>query len=401
MGARDMELLDVFPEVQGCYLLSPSGVLGRFDALRNFVPDVALSAALAPAIAAARDHAASGASFGPALLGIVHTDHGEHPWRSATLTLDPAVVRRLYPMAGVREGRLTNFQRRNRHKSFFRGLELLLDFGDPSRPGRPPYVPALVYRGRTLADYGVESVLPEAAARPALELINLAADPAGGAGWEQALMEMNGRMRRSVIRSDVRLHPNLVLMESRRNVAPAAEPAPADPYGDRAGKLPVAPERPRGAALAMRSYDAIFAEYCAPETRALLGRWMPASGETEVTAGRGLEWFDRFAATAAEVLEEIAAVSPRFSAPAGKMLLDRGTEDRWNLYLLSGTLELVAGDGQIRLVEAGSPSARRPVAFLKPRLFQVAARTAVEFLWLYEPLVDEMLRRRAALAVSA
>jgi hypothetical protein len=81
-----------------------------------------------------------------------------------------------------------------------------------------------------------------------------------------------------------------------------------------------------------------------------------------------------------------------FRVPEGTRLLDRGTCDSWNLYLLSGELELKADQDNGWVLAGGSPSARKPVAFLKPRLFSVTARTAIEFLWLYEPMVDAVAR---------
>jgi hypothetical protein len=43
-------------------------------------------------------------------------------------------------------------------------------------------------------------------------------------------------------------------------------------------------------------------------------------------------------------------------------------------------------------IAGGSPSARQPVAFLKPRVCSVTARSEVEFLWLYEPMIEVVKR---------
>jgi CRP-like cAMP-binding protein len=78
--------------------------------------------------------------------------------------------------------------------------------------------------------------------------------------------------------------------------------------------------------------------------------------------------------------------------PAGARLLEAGSSDDWNLYLVSGEAELIAADGQHSVVAAGSVAARQPLAQLKPRRYSVVARTPVQFLWLYEPMVSAVIR---------
>jgi hypothetical protein len=109
-----------------------------------------------------------------------------------------------------------------------------------------------------------------------------------------------------------------------------------------------------------------------------------------------LRFFERFEGQDRAALQLIAAKSPVFRVPAGTLLLDVGTRDSWNLYLLSGEIEIVAPDGARYQLTGGSPSARQPVAFLKPRLFSVNALSEVEFLWLYEPMIEAVKRLHPA-----
>jgi hypothetical protein len=73
-------------------------------------------------------------------------------------------------------------------------------------------------------------------------------------------------------------------------------------------------------------------------------------------------------------------------------LLERGTNDSWNLYLVDGTVELVAADGVPKTIEGGTPTARNPISCLKPRMYTVSALTRVAFLWIDDRLIEEVTR---------
>ena len=63
------------------------------------------------------------------------------------------------------------------------------------------------------------------------------------------------------------------------------------------------------------------------------------------------------------------------TAPPSAQLLRRDTDEPWNLYLLEGTVTLTAEDGSVTTLEGGTPRARAPLAFLRPRKYTVTALT--------------------------
>ncbi|MEK6550117.1 MAG: hypothetical protein AABZ50_00575, partial [Pseudomonadota bacterium] len=64
-----------------------------------------------------------------------------------------------------------------------------------------------------------------------------------------------------------------------------------------------------------------------------------------------------------------------------------GSDDPWNLYLLEGTVSLVAEDGSVTTLEGGTPRARAPLAFLRPRKYTVMAITKVFYISVHDTLL--------------
>ncbi len=54
-------------------------------------------------------------------------------------------------------------------------------------------------------------------------------------------------------------------------------------------------------------------------------------------------------------------------------LFDIGMNDDWDYYLLSGSAKLIAGDGRETIIESKSTKALQPLAYLRPRKFQIRA----------------------------
>jgi hypothetical protein len=128
---------------------------------------------------------------------------------------------------------------------------------------------------------------------------------------------------------------------------------------------------------------------------------LPALATARRAGVETLRGFDRLQDIDPAARQLIASKSPVFSMPAGSVLLEAGDDDAWNLYLVSGEVELIATDGQHSVVAAGSTAARRALALLKPRRYTVVARTAAQFLWLYEPMVSAVARLGPAAADRA
>jgi len=89
--------------------------------------------------------------------------------------------------------------------------------------------------------------------------------------------------------------------------------------------------------------------------------------------------------------DELVALSNKLevqSAKKGAKLLDRGSTDTSRLYLLNGSLQLRAEDGAVKLISHNDPSARSPIARLRPSRFDVVAASEIHFLRLEDEVLD-------------
>ena len=90
-----------------------------------------------------------------------------------------------------------------------------------------------------------------------------------------------------------------------------------------------------------------------------------------------------------ERLRALAQIAPRQHAGPGTTLLALGASERTLLYLLRGEVELRAEDGAVQHIRHDQPSARSPIARLRPSHYQVVARTPVTYLVIPESALDE------------
>jgi len=386
-----MNLLERMPDLRGCYLLTPAGSIGRYGE-RGVEIDAGVSQALARPIAAFIQAYQRTRDTATHRIAIVHPDHAGNPWQSHTLAFEDAVLRQLFPAPGV--AALTSFQQRNREKSLYHGMELLLDYRPTAIHDRPYYCPVFVYRNTRLDHYKALLGRPARTSdpgTPVVEVINLFAD---GPLLDPVVDRYLRDWRTAVVKPERRSAANLYLMDEARPandarpVAASLSSTGADPYI--ADPAQVAELLSRFGASRFRDWH--YGEWL--ERRgggaALLrfGAQLRAMAGARRTGVETLRGFDRMRDLDPAARQVIAASNPVFSMPAGALLLDVGSSDDWNLYLVSGEAELIAADGQHSVVAAGSAAARRPLAQLKPRRYTVVARTPVQFLWLYEPMVS-------------
>jgi len=109
-----------------------------------------------------------------------------------------------------------------------------------------------------------------------------------------------------------------------------------------------------------------------------------------------LQGFHRLADLSSGELEQLAARLQLFSAPRGSRLIEIGNNDDTSLYLVEGEVELLAEDGNRRILNARDNAARRPVSRLRPSHYQVTARTNVRFLVIDNDILDDYLCFEAA-----
>lgn len=172
-----MSMERVFPGIEDFLALTAAGQVGRFEPGGGFRVFEQLSsnvAEYARRLLEAHARSPSDADIRPAILLPASSDRA---WRSASLVLDDVVVHRLFPSTGVHSG-LTRFQQRNRVRSIYQGMELLIGYQNKSMPGLAFYCPVLHGTGSTLRDYPdhAQALADEVAGdTPVLEVLNLIA----------------------------------------------------------------------------------------------------------------------------------------------------------------------------------------------------------------------------------
>src|SRR5205809_141489 len=150
---RHVTAIDSLSNVVGLYLLTADGALGVYDEDKRFVVDRALTDALATHT---RQLLASGlpnANGGDFRCGLIYHAIESRAWNSDTLALEESVLREVYPVSGPPNQELTTFQKKNREKSIYRGIELLLEYRYERIRDEPVYCPILFDRGSTLGEY--------------------------------------------------------------------------------------------------------------------------------------------------------------------------------------------------------------------------------------------------------
>jgi len=77
-------------------------------------------------------------------------------------------------------------------------------------------------------------------------------------------------------------------------------------------------------------------------------------------------------------LEFISDAVEAFEAKKGDLLIERGSDDGYTYFLSQGMIELEASDGAARDVQADPHNNSTPIANLRPRLFNVKAKSKVQ-----------------------
>ncbi|MDH5511620.1 MAG: cyclic nucleotide-binding domain-containing protein [Gammaproteobacteria bacterium] len=385
-----METIKTFPGLAGFYVLTPEGQLGTYDPDGNFAVDGKLTKAFEDYNKQFLMSYFQNPAKGSFRLAIIHRTKEKRPWGSDTLLIEKSIVRRLYPMSGTTELDLTAFQRKNREKSIYRGMEIFLDYKDSSTPDMPVYCPVLFGRGTTLSDYATDldrTLAPDDRGTPVVEVLNILASIPVGRRYTPEIGILKEKIYQGIIKKGMRKSAEFTLIENiRRNAERAKGLSSEDPYGsiDKRSERQVTLDSKTGAKAGQPGDDTALLKNI---SSSLVGHPEPADLAV-------LKKFARFRDMGHDKLELLANQCLVYKVPPGTQLLERGTNDTWNLYLVEGSVQLMATDGVPKIIEGETPAASNPVSFLKPRMYTVSAISRVAFLWIDDKLIEKILREK-------
>jgi hypothetical protein len=382
--------IGTFPGLVGFFVLTSDGELGYYDKDRNFVRDAKLTKAFADYNRQYLMAYLRNPDQGNFRLALIHRSQEEKPWGSYTLLLEKHIVRRLYPVAGMTvELDLTAFQKKNREKSIYRGMELFLEYKDTSTPELPVYCPVLYDRKTSLNDYASNldrQVTPADRDTPVVEVINLLAAIPSSRRTGPEIAILKEKIYHGIVKKGMRKSAEFSLIEDMRRNARSARGESVDPYSD------IDKRSGRQVTLDSLAGHDKSAEYN-PNDSALISRiGVALLGRPEPADPMVMKNFSRFRDLAHDKLVALAAQSFVYKVPPGTPLLERGTSDTWNFYLLEGTLQLLAADGMEKRIDSATDTARNPISSLKPRMYTVTALTRVTFLWIDDRLVEQIVQ---------
>jgi hypothetical protein len=370
-----MSLLDTISSPAGLYVLNARGELGYFDAEGKPLLDTELSLAFASHNRDFLKLYLADPAAERRRLAIIYKTVEPNPWGPVTFFLEEFVVRELYPVGGKVSGGLTGFQQKNRAKSVYRGMEVLLEARSDVSPNCPVFCPVLLDRKTRLAQYAdVLGHEPSQAdqASAVVEVVNLVATIPLARRETEAVLKLRERLASGIVRKDQRREKGFGVLEGPDHwmAQGSADDAFADL--DRDTRL--------GRDLTLSAED--LAKLHESEHLDKVERWL-VNPLKPVDAGT-LRRFARFKDLDESVLVALAARTFLYAAPPGARLLDRGLSDAWNMFLLEGKVMLTPEDGTGLLLEGGTENAAFPVSFLKPRKYNVDAQTPVSFIWVHD-----------------
>ena len=94
-------------------------------------------------------------------------------------------------------------------------------------------------------------------------------------------------------------------------------------------------------------------------------------------------------------LELLAGSIELEEAPAGRLLIKRGSTDNYSFFLVDGHIRLRAEDGRINDVTSNDRAARSPISQLIPRKYDVISVTPVRFLRINNALMKEIASNKS------
>jgi hypothetical protein len=261
---RLLNVIGTLPDPSGLYVLSPEGSIGLCSGNKKFSHDAGLTAALSGHVAGLLKSYLANPGESSARVAIIYNSVEKKLWGHATFFMEESVVRDVYPVTGgvvrVASGALTNFQKRNREKSIYRGMEILL--AHKARYKLAIYCPVLFDRGTTL-DYYLPMLgrdeQEEDRKTPVLEVLNLVANVPVLARNSPAILELREKLHAVLINRYMRKDSGLALVENTALTTPRAPAAGSTPilrgHPQRAAATPVSVAFRRAFVMPMKSFS--------------------------------------------------------------------------------------------------------------------------------------------------
>lgn len=334
--------------LEGLYVLAADGTLARFDADGALNPEPGLSAGLSSRVEAVLSQYRSGAA-GELGLGLIVDTGGERRWDAGMLVLGDRALNELFDAGRAPGTPPTAYERRNRNKTVFRGMELLLTRQKALQPLSPRFCPVLfapeVNRAALVERYQAD--FPGDAA--VFEVLDLAAPFAANSRVPEELPAMVRRMRHAQTEA-ARTFPPGARVHAGTELLPVREPGPA----------------------AADAGAACFSEGD-PVTGWLLEGYSPFNELTDMQR------------------DIVAGYETVRRVEAGSRLIERGTRDDKCIYLVEGVLSLGAPDGETIRVAAGTHRARLPISVLTPHAYDVVADTPAGIIVFGQKLVRRII----------
>lgn len=358
-------------DLPGVCILTGKGLLGYFNDTKAFVVDEELGRLFSDYLAGFVQRYTQHPDGDGFLIALVHRTPETGNWRSPTIIFPDTALYKLYPSGGGRAGGLTDFQKRNRTQSVFRGLELLLDYRVATALNAPVYCPVLFHRHTTFKDYALNLGFPEPgnhADIPVLEVVNLFAAASPSQLRKPEFLELHGKVYDRAIRKDARKRVGLAVVRDESDESDAARNIFGNQADENDETTRIADEFRFGTEKRQLRTDSVNSET--------------------------LRFFEKFRSLSDEQLDLLCNKCELLAASGGQVLARRGATDDVNIYLLDGTVELEAADGGKHLIEGGTAKTRGAIASLKPRKYTVTAITPIKYYQTSDAAEAEVLSRK-------
>lgn len=335
----------------GLYLLTDEGVLARFESTGAVVREPDLSATLAFRLRAVLSQYRSGA-IEDLTIGLITNPGLDQRWGAGSMVFGNRLLNELSDTGRVAGMPLTPYERSDKSKTVFQGMELVLNMRNLHRSSAQYFCPVLFVPevdNMVLCErYGVDFVNDQGM----YEVLDLAAPFASSKQLPDELRGMVRQMRRT--------QTEIAAARKRR----LCQEDPMDEHG-------------------FESVSSVLSM--------LPGAVDPGTDtcfkEGDAVAGWLLEWFSPFNELTDAQRDIVAGYQTIRKARAGTRLVEQGSNEDACIYLVEGTLDLEGMDGGTMRITGGTRRSRVPISVLTPHAYTITTVTDVSFIVFRQKLI--------------